>query len=126
VGLLAGSPLLPPYLRLLGAKVGRDCHVASAGVGLPMLVDIGDGGSIGYGAQLQPFVVEGGWLWLAPIRLGSSCSLGTNSVVLAGGRDRQSGFGGRAVPGACQPRHPGQRALGWLADQAPGDGSILA
>src|SRR5207247_5443753 len=32
--MLAGSPLLPPYLRLLGAKVGRDCHFTSARIGL--------------------------------------------------------------------------------------------
>jgi non-ribosomal peptide synthetase-like protein len=82
--LLAGSPLLPPYLRLLGAKVGRDCYLASALVGLPMLVEIGEGVSIGYGARVQPYFVEGGWLRLAPIRLGSGCFLGTNSIVLAG------------------------------------------
>jgi non-ribosomal peptide synthetase-like protein len=82
--LLAGSPLLPPYLRLLGAKVGRDCHLASATIGMPMLVEIKDGVSIGYGVQLQPFVVEGGWLHLAPIRVGRGSFLGTNSVILAG------------------------------------------
>ena len=53
-------------------------------IGMPMFVDIGEGVSIGYGARVQPFFVEGGWLRLAPIRLGSGCFLGTNSVVLAG------------------------------------------
>src|SRR5262249_28314266 len=37
--LLTGTPLLPPFLRLLGAKVGRDCHL-SAVVSLPFLVEI--------------------------------------------------------------------------------------
>ncbi len=84
LGLLAGSPLLPPYLRLLGARVGRGCQLSSALVGLPMLVDIGEGVSIGHGARVQPFFVEGGWLRLAPIRLGSGSFMGTNSLVLAG------------------------------------------
>ncbi len=51
---------------------------------MPMLVDIGEGVSIGYGAQLQTFIVEDSWLRLAPIRVGYGTFLGTNSVVLAG------------------------------------------
>ncbi len=86
IGLLTGSPLLPPYLRLLGARFGRDCHLVSAKIGLPMFIDVGDGVNIGYGAQLQPFAVEDGWLRLAPIRIGRDAFLGTNCMVLAGAR----------------------------------------
>ncbi|MBV9019961.1 MAG: amino acid adenylation domain-containing protein [Ktedonobacteraceae bacterium] len=85
VSLLAGSPLLPPYLRLLGARLGRDCHLATGSiVGTPLFVDIGDGVSIGYGARVLPHVVEDGWLRLAPIRLAAGSFVGTSSVVLAG------------------------------------------
>ncbi|MFJ9693718.1 Pls/PosA family non-ribosomal peptide synthetase [Kitasatospora sp. NPDC101183] len=83
VGLLAGSPLLPPFLRLLGAKVGRGCHV-SAPFGLPRFVELGDHVSVGYGARVQSFAVEDGWLRLAPVRLGTGSSVGTNSVLLPG------------------------------------------
>ncbi|KOT99261.1 hypothetical protein ADK70_04435 [Streptomyces rimosus subsp. pseudoverticillatus] len=81
--LLAGSPLLPPVLRLLGATVGRGCHV-SAMPQLPGMVRIGDDSSIGYGARLQPYAVANGWLRLAPVRIGSGSYIGTNSVVLPG------------------------------------------
>ncbi|HTK09268.1 MAG TPA: Pls/PosA family non-ribosomal peptide synthetase [Ktedonobacteraceae bacterium] len=84
IGLLAGTPLLPLHLRLLGAKIGSHCHLASIRIGLPMFVEIGEGVSIGYGAQLQPFEVQDGWLRLAPIHIGRGTFLGTNSVVLAG------------------------------------------
>ncbi|WP_331771890.1 hypothetical protein OG948_50865 (plasmid) [Embleya sp. NBC_00888] len=80
---LTGSPLLAPWLRLLGARIGRGCHL-SAVIALPALVQIGAGTSIGYGARLQPYVVENGRLLLAPIRIGSGSFVGTNSVVLAG------------------------------------------
>ncbi|WP_411144568.1 Pls/PosA family non-ribosomal peptide synthetase [Streptomyces sp. x-80] len=83
LAVLAGSPLLPPYLRLLGARIGRGCHLSSP-VGLPAFVEIGDGTSIGYGARVQPYIVEGGWLRLAPVRFGAGSYLGTNSVVLPG------------------------------------------
>ncbi|MEK8171645.1 hypothetical protein NKH77_26115 [Streptomyces sp. M19] len=42
LGLLAGSPLLPPCLRALGARIGRGCHL-SAVPGLPFLVRVGAG-----------------------------------------------------------------------------------
>src|SRR5262249_34815587 len=67
LSLLTGTPLLPPLLRLLGADVGRDCHLSSV-VGLPFLVEIGDSASIGYGVRVQPYVVADGWLRIAPVR----------------------------------------------------------
>lgn len=84
LGVLAGTPLLPLYLRLLGARVGRHCHLASAKITLPHLVEIDQGVSIGYGVQLQPFAVRDGWLRLAPIHIGAETFIGTNSVVQAG------------------------------------------
>ncbi len=84
VGLLTGTPWLSPYLRLLGAKVGRDCHFASGIVNLPMFLSIEDGVSIGYGVQLQPYAVEGGRLRIAPIHIGSRCLRGHQQRVLAG------------------------------------------
>ncbi|MFF7631744.1 Pls/PosA family non-ribosomal peptide synthetase [Kitasatospora sp. NPDC008050] len=83
VALLAGSPLLPPFLRLLGARVGRGCHVSTP-FGLPRFVELGDHVSVGYGARVQSYTVEGGWLRLAPVKLGDGSCLGTNSVVLPG------------------------------------------
>jgi non-ribosomal peptide synthetase-like protein len=85
VALLAGSPLLAPYLRMLGARIGRDCHLATGSVvAMPRYVELGDGVSIGYGARLLPYFVEGGWLHLMPVSIGSGCFVGTNSIVLAG------------------------------------------
>ncbi|HEX4252856.1 MAG TPA: Pls/PosA family non-ribosomal peptide synthetase [Pseudonocardia sp.] len=83
VAMLTGTPLLAPYLRLLGAKVGRQCHV-SGRIDVPKLVTIGDGASIGTAARVQPFVVADGWFRLAPVRIGAGSFVGTNTVVLAG------------------------------------------
>ncbi|RLU81389.1 peptide synthetase [Streptomyces griseocarneus] len=85
VTVLSGSPLLPPYLRLLGAKVGRHCHIATPPA-VPSLVSIGAGSSIGYGARVQPFSVADGWLRLAPVTLGAGSHVGTNSLLLPGSR----------------------------------------
>src|SRR5262249_26997580 len=84
LGYLAGTPFLAPYLRLLGARVGKGCHLGSARLGLPDLIEIGDDVSVGYGVALEPFVVKDGWLYQAPIRVGAGAFIGTNAVVMAG------------------------------------------
>jgi non-ribosomal peptide synthetase-like protein len=82
--LLAGSPLINVYARLLGAKIGRGAHIATSQLHLADLIQIGDGASIGYEADIQPFVIEDGWLHMAPIRIGAGAFVGTKAVILAG------------------------------------------
>jgi non-ribosomal peptide synthetase-like protein len=82
--LLAGSPLMPIYARMLGAKVGNHVHIGSAALDVPDLIEIGDGASIGYQAELQAYVVEDGFLHMAPIRIGAGAFVGTNAVLLPG------------------------------------------
>jgi non-ribosomal peptide synthetase-like protein len=84
VALFAGSPLLPRYLRLLGAKVGKHCYVGTGLISVPSLVEIGDGTSIGFGTRVQPYAVRDGWLRLAPIRIGAGSFVGSNSLILPG------------------------------------------
>jgi non-ribosomal peptide synthetase-like protein len=84
LALLAGSPMLSSYLRLLGARVGRDCFLSSGLISLPTFIEIGDGTSIGFATRLQPQIVQDGWMRLAPIRIGSGSFIGTSSLLLAG------------------------------------------
>ena len=84
LGLLSGSPFESLYLRLLGARIGRRCQLASSTISLPMFVELGDDVSVNYGATVQPYVLEGGRLYIAPIRVGSGSFLGCGSTILAG------------------------------------------
>ena len=86
MSLLAGSPLLPVYARLLGTRIGRGCHIGTARLHVPDLLEIEDGASIGYDAELQPYVVEGGYLHLAPVWIGAGAFVGAKAVVLADAR----------------------------------------
>jgi non-ribosomal peptide synthetase-like protein len=81
---LAGSPLMPVYARLLGARIAPGCQIATAQLHLPDLVEIGEGAGLGYDAEIQPFVIEDGRLRMAPIRIGAGAFIGTKAVVLAG------------------------------------------
>ena len=94
IDLLAGSPLLAPYLRLLGARIGRGCHLGSGRIDVPDLLDIGDRVSIGYDVDLDPSHVADGWLHLGPVRIGDGAYVGTNAVVSG---DGTVGCGSRVV-----------------------------
>ncbi|WP_422934482.1 Pls/PosA family non-ribosomal peptide synthetase [Sinomonas sp. P47F7] len=84
LSLLSGSPLMAPYLRLLGASVGKNCHIATASLALPSMLYIGDEVSVGYNAQLLPFHVERGWVTIKPITVRSHAFIGANAVLQAG------------------------------------------
>ncbi|MDD7969113.1 Pls/PosA family non-ribosomal peptide synthetase [Actinomycetospora lemnae] len=89
---LAGSPFLAPYLRLLGARVGRRVHVASADINLPRLLDLDDDVAVGYGAVLHAWAVEDGWVVVGPVHLERRAVAGANSVLAPGSRIRARGM----------------------------------
>lgn len=84
LGTMSGSPLLPWYLRLLGARVGRRCQLASANLSLPSLLTIGDDVSVGYGAHVQAFQVKHNRVHIAPVVLGEQSFVGANAVIEPG------------------------------------------
>jgi len=81
VGYLTGTPLLSIYLRLMGAKVGKDVHLGCDGFAIYDLLEIGAGSSINADSNLLGYTIEHGRLWLGRIRLGRNCFVGTRSAV---------------------------------------------
>lgn len=79
--LLAGSPLMSLYYRLMGAKIGKNCiidtHLCSSWDNL----FIGDNTSIGNETQLMGCVVEDGYLKIGKINIGNNCFVGIHSYV---------------------------------------------
>ena len=78
---LVGSPLLAPYLRLLGARVGRRTHVATTDLTLPRMLHLDDDATVGYGAALHPWSVEDGQVVVGPVRLERRAVAGANTVL---------------------------------------------
>ncbi len=74
-------PFLSALYRALGAKIGHNSYVA--GVLLdPHLTQIGDNSIVGHGAVVFAHVIEGEDYELAPVKLGSSVTIGANSVIM--------------------------------------------
>ncbi len=123
---LAGSPLLAPYLRLFGARVGKGCHLGTAKLQMPDLLDIGDHASIGYGADLEPFLVEDGWLNLAPIRLGSDTFVGSNAVIMLGAQVGDGAcVGEQSLVARDQDIPPGEVWTGSPSARAAADSQLI-
>src|SRR5205085_8169839 len=81
VGAIVGTPLMPFYFRLMGAKVGRDCALDSGLCFAYDLVSIGDDSSIGADTQFTGSRVENGWMILGRIDIGSRCFVGGHSAL---------------------------------------------
>ncbi|QOL47721.1 Pls/PosA family non-ribosomal peptide synthetase [Massilia litorea] len=67
--LLAGSSLYTWWLRLLGAKIGRDAVIGSMMVRVPELLHVGDNVSIGNAVNVENARVERGRLLLGTVVL---------------------------------------------------------
>ena len=91
-GLAAGTPLLPLYLRAMGAKVGKGCTIDTSQIAIFDLLSIGDETSIGVETQLLGYRVEDGQLLVGSIDVGRRCFIGIHAAL---GIDVRMGDDGR-------------------------------
>ncbi|MDB5589651.1 Pls/PosA family non-ribosomal peptide synthetase [Enterovirga sp.] len=83
---LQGSPAMAIYLRLIGAKVGRDAVIADLHVGAADLVSIGAGSVLGSKCVLHNVEVTGNSFVVGRIEIGADVLVGTSCVVSSGAR----------------------------------------
>ena len=81
---LARTPLLPWVFRLLGARIGRDAHLATEHLAAFDSISIGEGACVDDDASLYGYRVEDGELVIGPVQLGPGCFVGTWSVLHEG------------------------------------------
>ena len=84
VGSLHATLYLPLWYRAMGARLGRFVELSTATSMTPDLLDIGDGCTIADEASLGAARIEGGWLTLAPTRLGRRVFVGNSAVIPPG------------------------------------------
>ncbi|HSN43794.1 MAG TPA: AMP-binding protein, partial [Propionibacteriaceae bacterium] len=81
---LTGSHVMSRYLRWLGARVGEACHIGTAQIPLPSLVEMGENVTVGYETHLRTFEIEDGLLHLGRITIGDNAIVGANCVLTGG------------------------------------------
>jgi non-ribosomal peptide synthetase-like protein len=106
VHLISGTQWNSLYYRMLGAKIGRDTLLNAITVAAPELLEIGSHVCIGTFVNFENARVEGGRLWVGPIRIADGASVDSYSVLeentrvgLGSRLGGQSSLGhGRAIP----------------------------
>ena len=76
-----GSPAIRIYLRLLGAKVGREALISEIDAGAFDLVTIGDHASVGGKVTIANARVIGQELVIGPVTIERDASIGTSCVI---------------------------------------------
>jgi non-ribosomal peptide synthetase-like protein len=76
-----GSPLLPLYMKAIGAKIGKNTLLSEIDAGAMDLISIGDGSSIGNNAVFANARVEGNELIIGEIEIGADAYIGSSCVI---------------------------------------------
>jgi non-ribosomal peptide synthetase-like protein len=79
--MLAATPWMPLYLRALGARIGRNVVIDNISVAVPELLTVADGASMGAFVNLENARVEGGRLFVGPIKVGREAVVDSYAVL---------------------------------------------
>lgn len=81
VHFLAGTPLLPLYLRMLGSRIGKHVHTDSHLIAGLDLLSIGDYAEINAAANISCYSLEDGLLKIRRVTIGDNTCIGIRSVI---------------------------------------------
>ncbi|HEX5541363.1 MAG TPA: Pls/PosA family non-ribosomal peptide synthetase [Micromonospora sp.] len=82
VGLLTGTPFLPPVLRWFGVQVGRRTWIGTTYLTEFDLVQIGDDATVGTEVSLQTHLFEDRVMKMSVVTVGDGASIGPRAIVL--------------------------------------------
>ena len=72
------------YYRLMGMKIGRNVTINSTAIADPSLIELADGATIGGSASVLAHYAQGGYLVVAPVKIGAGATIGLRAVVMGG------------------------------------------
>ncbi len=78
------SPFAQMYYRLMGMRIGRNVTINSTAIADPSLIEMGDGVTVGGSASVMAHYAQGGYLVIAPVRLGAGSTIGLRAIVMGG------------------------------------------
>ena len=78
----AGTPIYNMYLRLLGAKIGKNVVIMSkSGPVCTDLIEIGDNTILSRETILKGYRAEGGYIQTGPVKIGNNAFVGDSSII---------------------------------------------
>ncbi|HEX5598399.1 MAG TPA: peptide synthetase, partial [Micromonosporaceae bacterium] len=82
IGLLTGTPFLPPVLRWFGVQIGRRTWIGTTYLTEFDLVHIGDDATVGTEVSLQTHLFEDRVMKMSAVTIGNGASIGPRAIVL--------------------------------------------
>ena len=82
LGMLVGTPFLPPLLRWFGARIGRRTWIGTTYLTEFDLVEVGDDATIGTEVSLQTHLFEDRVMKMSVVTVGARATIGTRAIVL--------------------------------------------
>jgi non-ribosomal peptide synthetase-like protein len=79
---LTGTPWIAPFLRLLGARIGRCVWLDTTYLTEFDLVEVEDDAAIGEATSLQTHLFEDRVMKMSTIKIGAASSINARSVIL--------------------------------------------
>ena len=77
------SLFTPVWLRLLGARIGKNVE-ASTVLLIPKMTTVGDGAFLADDTMVASYELDGGWMRIAPAKIGKRSFLGNSGMTAAG------------------------------------------
>jgi non-ribosomal peptide synthetase-like protein len=82
MALFNGTPLYNVYLRLLGARIGKNAVIVNGGIPVATdLISIGEGAVVSKSAVFSSYRSRAGWIETGPVTIGDYAFVGTASVL---------------------------------------------
>ena len=81
VAYFTGTSLMNIYLRLMGAKIGKNCYVNTAAIDIFDLLKLGDNVSICTDTHLRGYTIEDGYLKIGSIELEDNAFVSTRCCL---------------------------------------------
>ena len=78
------SPFSQLYYRLMGMRIGRGVTLNSTAIADPSLIEIGDYATIGGSANILAHYAQGGFLVIAPVKIGAGSTIGMRAIIMGG------------------------------------------
>lgn len=77
------SQLTPWWLRILGAKIGKDTEISTALL-VPKFTEVDDGAFLADDTMVASYELGGGWIHIAKARIGKRAFLGNSGITQPG------------------------------------------
>ncbi len=103
-----------PWYRALGARIGRNAELSTAASVTPDLLVLEEGSTVADEVSLGAPRVDGGWITLAPTRLGRRAFIGNSGVVPAGTNLGDGSLIGVLSVAPADPQEAAREGASWL------------